>query len=553
MRLSPSAHVDTFCRDNLPPQEQWPVLRFDVPEVQYPERLNCAVELLDAMVARHGRDRTCLLAPDGTRWTYGDLLDRANRIANVLVDDLGLVPGNRVLLRGPNNPGLVAAWFAVLKAGGVVVPTMPMLRAGELATIGEIGTFQLALCDHRFTEDLAAAQIPSLTLMTYGPNGTGGELDALAEGKPADFHNVDTAADDVSMLAFTSGTTGRPKATMHFHRDVLANADTFSHYVLRPEADDVFTGTPPIAFTFGLGGLVVFPMRVGAASLLVERATPDELAEHIAEHGVTVCFTAPTAYKAMIAHGKASRLSTLRRAVSAGEHLPRATWEAFAAATGVRLIDGIGSTEMLHIFISAADDDIRPGATGKPVPGYVAKVVDLDGNEVPDGEPGRLAVQGPTGCRYLADPRQLVYVENGWNITGDTFIRDADGYFWYQARSDDMIVSSGYNISGAEVEEALMARDDVMECAVVASPDEARGHVVKAFVVPAGGLAALPDEAARAARAKALQDHVKATIAPYKYPRVIEFVDSLPRTSSGKVQRFKLRQLERQNTGEPAR
>ena len=301
--------------------------------------------------------------------------------------------------------------------------------------------------------------------------------------------------------------------------------------MLRPEADDVFTGTPPIAFTFGLGGLVVFPMRVGAASLLVERATPDELAEHIAEHRVTVCFTAPTAYKAMIAHGKADRLSTLRRAVSAGEHLPRATWEAFAAATGVRLIDGIGSTEMLHIFISAADDDIRPGATGKPVPGYVAKVVDLDGNEVPDGEPGRLAVQGPTGCRYLSDPRQLVYVENGWNITGDTFTRDADGYFWYQARSDDMIVSSGYNISGAEVEEALMARDDVMECAVVASPDEARGHVVKAFVVPTGGLAALPDEAARAARAKTLQDHVKATIAPYKYPRVIEFVDSLPRTS----------------------
>jgi 2-aminobenzoate-CoA ligase len=552
MRLSPSAHVDTFCRDNLPPQEQWPVLRFDVPEVQYPERLNCAVELLDAMVARNGRDRTCLIAQDGTRWTYGDLLDRANRIANALVDDLGLVPGNRVLLRGPNNPGLVAAWFAVLKAGGVVVPTMPMLRAGELATIGEIGRFQLALCDHRFTEDLEAAGIPNLNLMTYGPTGTGGDLDALAEGKPADFENVDTAADDVSMLAFTSGTTGRPKATMHFHRDVLANADTFSHHVLRPEADDVFTGTPPIAFTFGLGGLVVFPMRVGAASLLVERATPDQLAALIEEHGVTVCFTAPTAYKAMIASGQASRLATLRRAVSAGEHLPRATWEAFREATGVRLIDGIGSTEMLHIFISAADDDIRPGSTGRPVPGYVAKVVDLDGNEVPDGEPGRLAVQGPTGCRYLADERQLVYVQDGWNVTGDTFTRDADGYFWYQARSDDMIVSSGYNISAPEVEEALMSRDDVMECAVVAAPDEARGHVVKAFVVPAGGLDSLPGEDARAVRAKELQDHVKSVIAPYKYPRVIEFVDALPRTSSGKVQRFKLRQLERQKAGEPA-
>ena len=552
MQLSPSAHLDTFCRDNLPPQEQWPELRFDVPEVQYPERLNCAVELLDAVVAERGRDRVCLLAPDGTRWTYGDLLDRANRLAHVLVDDLGLVPGNRVLLRGPNNPGLVAAWFAVLKAGGVVVPTMPMLRAGELATIGEIGQFQLALCDHRFTEDLEAAGIPSLTLMTYGPTGTGGELDALAQGKPADFQNVDTAADDVSMLAFTSGTTGRPKATMHFHRDVLANADTFSHYVLRPEADDVFTGTPPIAFTFGLGGLVVFPMRVGAASLLVERASPDQLAQLIEGHGVTVCFTAPTAYKAMVASGQASRLATLRRAVSAGEHLPRATWEAFRRATGVRLIDGIGSTEMLHIFISAADDDIRPGATGKPVPGFVAKVVDLDGRDVPDGEPGRLAVQGPTGCRYLADERQLVYVQDGWNITGDTFTRDADGYFWYQARSDDMIVSSGYNISAPEVEEALMSRDDVVECAVVAAPDEARGHVVKAFVVPAGGLDSLPDEATRAARAKELQDHVKATIAPYKYPRVIEFTDALPRTSSGKVQRFKLRQLERQKAGEPA-
>jgi 2-aminobenzoate-CoA ligase len=552
MRLSPSAHVDTFCRDNLPPQEQWPVLRFAVPEVQYPERLNCAVELLDAMVERLGPDRPCLLAQDGTLWTYGDLLERANRIAHVLVEDLGLVPGNRVLLRGPNNPGLVACWFAVLKAGGVVVPTMPMLRAGELSTIGSIGRFQLALCDSRFTDDLEAAHIPELRTMTYGATGEGGELDTLAAGKPADFANVDTAADDVSMLAFTSGTTGRPKATMHFHRDVLANADTFSHYVLRPEAGDVFTGTPPIAFTFGLGGLVVFPMRVGAATLLVERATPDQLAALIEEHGVTVCFTAPTAYKAMIASGQASRLATLRRAVSAGEHLPRATWDAFREATGIRLIDGIGSTEMLHIFISAADDDIRPGATGKPVPGYVAKVVDLDGNEVPDGEPGRLAVQGPTGCRYLADDRQLVYVQDGWNVTGDTFVRDEDGYFWYQARSDDMIISSGYNISAPEVEEALMSRQDVMECAVVASPDEARGHVVKAFVVPAGGMESLPDEASRAARAKELQDHVKSVIAPYKYPRVIEFVDTLPRTSSGKLQRFKLRQLEHQKAGEPA-
>ena len=544
MELSTSAHVDTFCRDNLPPQEQWPELIFDVPEVQYPERLNCAVELLDVTAERLGRDRPCILAPDGTRWTYGELLDRANQLAHVFVDDLGLVPGNRVLLRGPNNPALAALWFAVMKAGGVVVPTMPMLRAGELTTIGEIGRFRLAVCDHRFTEDLEAADIPGLELLTYG----GGERDieAMAKDKPTSFDNVDTSADDVSMLAFTSGTTGRPKATMHFHRDVLANADTFSHHVLKPEADDVFTGTPPIAFTVGLGGLIVFPMRVGAATLLLERATPDQLADHIAEHQVTVCFTAPTAYKAMVAAGKAEKLGTLRRAVSAGEHLPKATWEAFRDATGIRLIDGIGSTEMLHIFISAADDDIRPGSTGVPVPGYRAKIVDLDGNDVPDGEPGSLAVKGPTGCRYLADERQLVYVHDGWNITGDTFIRDAEGYFWYQARSDDMIVSSGYNISAPEVEEALLRRDDVMECAVVAAPDEARGHVVKAFVVPAGGLESLPDESTRAARAKELQDHVKATIAPYKYPRSIEFTETLPRTASGKIQRFRLRQLEDQ-------
>jgi 2-aminobenzoate-CoA ligase len=332
---------------------------------------------------------------------------------------------------------------------------------------------------------------------------------------------------------------------MHFHRDVLANADTFSHYVLKPVADDVFTGTPPIAFTFGLGGLVVFPMRVGASTLLVERATPDELAQLISEHEVTVCFTAPTAYKAMIASGQASKLATLRRAVSAGETLPKATWEAFEQATGVRLIDGIGSTEMLHIFIGSSDDDIRPGSTGQPVPGYRAKIVDAVGQELPAGEPGRLAVQGPTGCRYLADPRQSAYVQDGWNITGDTFIRDDDGYFWYQARSDDMIVSSGYNISAPEVEGALMGHPEVAECAVIAHPDEARGQVVKAYVVLADSGLATSDEQAVAAKVKELQDFAKAAIAPYKYPRLIEFVDSLPRTSSGKIQRFRLRERDR--------
>ncbi len=555
--FSATAHVDTFCRDNLPPRELWPEFLFDVPEVHYPDRLNVASVLLDDVIGADGAgaDRLCVLAPDGTRWTYGQVRERANQLAHVLVDDLGLVPGNRVLLRGPNNPWLVAAWFAVLKAGGVVVPTMPMLRPRELATIGEIGAFDIALCDNRFTEDLLAANIPGLRTLTYG--GTGGtsagsrpggstlpDITTMAADRPTTFEDVDTAADDVSMLAFTSGTTGRPKATMHFHRDILANADTFSRYVLRPAPDDLFIGTPPIAFTFGLGGLVVFPLRVGAATLLVEKATPDQLADLIAEHQATICFTAPTAYKAMLAGGRAGALQSLRRAVSAGEHLPRPTWEAFHEQTGLKLIDGIGSTEMLHIFISAADDDIRPGSTGLPVPGYQAKIVDKAGRDAPDGTPGRLAVKGPTGCRYLADERQTVYVHDGWNLTGDTFIRDEDGYFWYQARSDDMIISSGYNISATEVEEALASHPAVMEVAVVAAPSEERGHIVKAYVVPSQGRERLAsqDGQGEASLRTELQDHVKAQIAPYKYPREIEFVDALPRTSTGKVQRFRLRQ-----------
>jgi len=533
MQLSPSSHVDTFCRDNLPPAELWPEFRFDLPDVQYPDRLNCGVELLDAVIDRLGADRPCLLSPDGPTWSYGDLLRVSNQIARLLVDEYGVVPGNRVLLRGPNTPWLVACWFGVLKAGAVVVTTMPLLRPRELATIGEISKVDLALCDHRFTEDLATAAVPGMRIIEYGDAG---DLAGRLSGLPAEFDNVGTAADDVALLAFTSGTTGRPKATMHFHRDVLANADTFSKHVLKPTADDVFTGTPPLAFTFGLGGLVVFPLRVGASTLLIEKAGPDQLAALIERHRVTVCFTAPTAYRAMIAAGEVAPLRTLRRAVSAGEHLPEATWRAFHEATGVKLIDGIGSTEMLHIFISAADDDIRPGSTGRAVPGYVAAVVDTDGNVVPDGELGRLAVKGPTGCRYLADERQRVYVHNGWNITGDTFVRDADGYFWYQARSDDMIVSAGYNIAGPEVEEALLAHSDVAECGVVGMPDEARGQLVTAYVVLAPG--ATGDDA----KVKELQDFVKQQIAPYKYPRAITFVEALPRTATGKLQRFRLRE-----------
>jgi acyl-coenzyme A synthetase/AMP-(fatty) acid ligase len=535
MQLSPSAHVDSFCRDNLPPARDWPELEFTLPSLRYPGRLNCAQELLSATIAAGGGDRPCLLSPAET-WSYGNLARRAAQVARVATEDLGLMPGNRVLLRGPNNPWLVACWLGVLLAGGVPIVTMPLLRAGELAKICDVARPGLAFCDHRFTGELTAAAVPGLTTVPFGAAGPG-DLSALASGKPGDFAAVATAPDDVAMIAFTSGTTGRPKATMHFHRDVLAIADTFSAHVLKPVAADLFTGTPPLAFTFGLGGLVVFPMRAGAATLLLERATPAELADQIAERGVTVCFTAPTAYRAMIAAGRAGQLRGLRRPVSAGEHLPAPVWQAFYDATGVKIIDGIGSTELLHIFISAADGDIRPGATGRAVPGYRAAVLDEYGKPVPDGQPGRLGVRGPTGCRYLADDRQHDYVSDGWNITGDTYIRDTDGYFWYQARSDDIIVSSGYNIAGREIEEALLHHRDVDECAVVGVPDEARGQIVKAFVVLGEG--ATGD----AAKAAELQDFVKQQIAPYKYPRAVEFVTSLPRTMTGKLQRYRLRQL----------
>jgi 2-aminobenzoate-CoA ligase len=525
MELRPSAHVDTFCRDHLPPADQWPELSFDLPELRYPDRLNCATALLDDIAARYGGDRPCLHQPGLPTWSYDALVAAANRIAHVLVEDLGIVPGNRVLLRGPNNQWLSAAWFGVLKAGAVLVTTMPLLRTGELRTIHEIAHLDAALVDHRFLDAVEPLGIPTIA---FGD-------DAWAErvaAKPVTFDDVATSSDDVCMLAFTSGTTGRPKATMHFHRDVLSICETFSRHVLRPTPDDVFTGTPPYAFTFGLGGVLLFPLHAGASTLLVEKATPVELADLIDEHRVTICFTAPTAYKAMLAAGRT--VPSLVKAVSAGEHLPKAVWEAFRAATGVEIIDGIGATEMLHIFISAAGDDIRPGSTGRAVPGFTATVLDEKGREVPPGEPGLLAVRGPTGCRYLDDPRQAAYVRFGWNLTGDTFLRDEEGYFWYQARSDDMIVSSGYNIAAPEVEEALLKHPAVAECAVVGVPDEARGMLVKAYVVTAAG--------AGEVTARDLQDFVKAEIAPYKYPRALEFVVELPRTATGKLQRFRLRE-----------
>jgi 2-aminobenzoate-CoA ligase len=533
MQLSPSAHADTFCRDNLPAADQWPDLEFILPELQYPERLNVADELLNPTIAAGGADRRCLLSPEQT-WSYGELSRRACQIARVLTEDLGLVPGNRVLLRGPNNPWLAACWFGVLKAGGVVVATMPMLRAAELTNIGAIAQVQLALCDYRFTEELQAAAVPGLRIVKFGA-AEPGDLTELTAAKPTEFASVLTAADDVAVIAFTSGTTGKPKAAMHFHRDLLAAADSFSAHVLKPVPDDLFAGTPPLAFTFGLGALVLFPMRAGAATLLLEKASPAELADLIAAHGVTVLSTAPTAYRAMLAAGKAAQLRGLRRPVSAGEHLPESTWSEFYRATGVKIIDGIGSTEMLHIFIASADGDIKPGSTGKAVPGYTAAVVDQEGKAVPDGKPGRLAVKGPTGCRYLADDRQRSYVHDGWNLTGDTYIRDEDGYFWYQARSDDMIISGGYNIAGPEIEEVLLSHEDVAECGVVGIPDEVRGQIVKAFVILNDGITG--DDA----KARELQDLVKQRIAPYKYPRAIEFVTALPRTNTGKLQRFVLR------------
>ncbi|HEX5725409.1 MAG TPA: benzoate-CoA ligase family protein [Longimicrobiaceae bacterium] len=541
-RSAPSAHRDTFARDHLPPRELWPELDFSgLPELAaYPPRLNCAAELLDAWVAAGHGERTALVFPGG-RWSYRELLERAGRIAAVLRDDLGLVPGNRVLLRGPNNPMMAACWFAVLKAGGIVVATMPLLRARELAVIAEKARVRFALTDARLAGELeqAAAAAPVLERVARfnaeGPDS----LEALMAGRPAEFENVDTAADDVALIAFTSGTTGQPKGTMHFHRDVLACCDTFSRHVLRPGADDLFCGSPPLAFTFGLGGLILFPFRVGASTLLLEQATPPQLLQGIQEFGATVCFTAPTAYRAMAGVAKDFDLSSLRRCVSAGEALPAATFELWREATGIEIVDGIGATEMLHIFISASGDDIRPGSTGKAVPGYRATVLDDEGRPAAPGAVGRLAVKGPTGCRYLDDPeRQRGYVQDGWNLTGDAYRMDADGYFWYQARTDDMIISSGYNIAAPEVENVLLEHPAVLECAVVGAPDEERGQVVKAFVVLREG------QAAGEALVKVLQEFVKSQIAPYKYPRRVEFVASLPRTQTGKLQRFRLREGE---------
>jgi 2-aminobenzoate-CoA ligase len=534
-----SAHIDTFVRDNLPPRGAWPDFLFRLPELQYPGRLNCVCEFLDRWIAEGEGERPCLFAPNESV-TYAALGERVNRIANVLTRDLGLVPGNRVLLRGPNNPMMVAAYLAVIKAGGVAIATMPLLRAKELSVVTAKARIGLALCDARLDEEMekTKAVAPDLGQVVYWGSGTADALETLMQQPGYEsFAACDTAADDVCLIAFTSGTTGEPKGTMHFHRDLLATCDSYGRHVLRASAIDRFIGSPPLAFTFGLGGLVLFPLRVGASTVLLEKAPPDELLPAIAKWRATACFTAPTAYRAMLGKLAEHDISSLRKCVSAGEALPKATYDAWLAATGLKLMDGIGATEMLHIFIGSPQEKIRPGATGKPVPGYEARVIDDEGREMPPGIPGRLAVRGPTGCRYLADARQHNYVQNGWNVTGDTYVMDADGYFWYQARSDDMIISAGYNIAGPEVESALLAHEAVAECGVVAAPDEERGHVVKAYVV------LRPGYAGDATLTRSLQDHVKQTIAPFKYPRAIEYVAALPRTQTGKLQRFELRRL----------
>lgn len=538
MPLKTSAHVDTFTRDNLPPEELWPTLEFTIPDVQYPEVLNAGAELIDRGVEQFGPEQPAFHTPDGETWTYGQMQERANQVAQVLTEDYGVVPGNRVMLRGPNNPWLAAAWLGVLKAGAVVVTTMPMLWAKEVSQLVDMTQPTVLITDHRHAEGLddLGTSAASPALITYGSEAPDDLLQQTA-AKSGEFTAVETAADDVALLGPTSGTTGTPKVTMHFHRDILANADTFAKHILKMTADDVVVCSAPFAFTFGLGSSVVFPLRFGASALLIEQGSPVQFAESAERAGVTIMATAPTAYRVILKEGRADLLARLRHGISAGEALPKQTRQAVEDAAGLRLIDGIGATEMLHIFISAAGDDIRSGSVGKPIPGFRATIIDGDGNEAPDGQAGRLAVIGPTGCRYLADDRQATYVHNGWNLTGDTFLRDADGYYIYQARSDNMIISSGYNIAAPDVENAINQHPEVLENAVVARPDEDRGSVVCAFIV------LIEDVDGDDAKRKEIQNFVKQNIAPYKYPRDIRFVSELPRNPSGKLQHFRLRQL----------
>ena len=535
--LGPSGHQDTFCRDRLPPADQQPDYLLD--DYPYPDWINAASELTDRMVDRGFGDNIALIG-NGRRRTYKELTDWSNRIAHVLVEDYGVVPGNRVLIRSANNPAMVACWLAATKAGAVVVNTMPMLRAAELGQIVDKAEVALALCDTRLMDDLVTCAKSSKFLKTViGFDGTANhdaELDRAALSKPVRFTPPPVGRDDVALIGFTSGTTGAPKGAMHFHRDLLIIADGYAREVLGVVPEDVFVGSPPLAFTFGLGGLAVFPLRFGAAAALLEQATPPNMIQIIQDHKATVCFTAPTAYRVMLkAMDEGADLSSLRAAVSAGETLPAPVYDDWIAKTGKPMLDGIGATEMLHIFLTNRFEDHAAACTGRPVRGYQARIVDAAMQDLPHGEVGRLAVRGPTGCRYLDDARQEKYVQGGWNLTGDSFWQDDAGRFHFAARSDDMIISSGYNIAGPEVEAALLSHPDVLECAVIGVADEARGQIVQAHVVLQAGCTG------DAALIKQLQDHVKATIAPFKYPRSVVFETSLPKTATGKIQRFRLR------------
>jgi 2-aminobenzoate-CoA ligase len=546
-RLGPSGHVDEFARRNLPPFHQWPDLLLDRPEFQYPEYVNAAVELTDRLVEKGLGDRIALIG-NGRQRTYKELMDWSNRLAHALVENYGVKPGNRVLIRSGNNPALVAAWLAATKAGAVVVNTMPMLRAGELTKIIDKAEIALALTDSRIADELVACAKTSRFLRQVvnfdGTSNHDAELDRVALNKPVRFDAAKTGRDDVALLGFTSGTTGEPKATMHFHRDLLIIADGYAREALDVTPDDVFVGSPPLAFTFGLGGLAIFPLRFGATATLLENAAPNEMVKIIETYKATICFTSPTAYRAMMAAmDQGADLSSLRLAVSAGETLPGSVFENWTRKTGKMILDGIGSTEMLHIFITNRLGDAAAGTTGRPVAGYEAKIVDDEMNELPPATVGKLAVRGPTGCRYLADIRQSNYVRDGWNLTGDAFVRAENGRFSFIARSDDMIISSGYNIAGPEVEAALLTHPAVAECGVVGAPDEARGMIVKAYVVLTPGIAG--DDTLTAG----LQEHVKREIAPYKYPRAIEFVAQLPKTETGKLKRFTLRQMAQASGG----
>jgi 2-aminobenzoate-CoA ligase len=549
--LLPSSHTDTFTRDRLPPKDQWPVFIADQPELDYPDTLNVATELVDRHVQAGRGHRTALHGATQLEqhtgaysWTYAELQDRVNRIAQVLTQDMGLVPGNRILLRGGNSLMMAAGLLASFKAGLVAVPTMPLLRAGELATIIDKAQVSAALCDSLLADELGhcmtpghAHHAPSLRqcveFRSTAPDG----LEQRMQRADGRFVVHPTSRDDVCLIAFTSGTTGKPKGTLHFHRDVLAMCDLFPRHILHMDENDVVCGTPPIAFTFGLGGMLAFPLRHGASAVLMEKHTPETLLRTVAQYKATHCYTAPTLYRQMAGIAKGFDLSSLKHPVSAGEALPDATRQLWEQATGIVMTDGIGGTEVIHIYISSAGDQVRRGCIGQVVPGYVAQIVDEQMQPVPPGTLGRLAVRGPTGCKYLDDPRQQDYVKAGWNLPGDTFVMNADGYFSYQARNDDMIISAGYNIAGPEVESALLQHPAVAECGVVGVPDEDRGQIVQAFVVTKPGHLAGPE------LAEALQEHVKQTIAPFKYPRKVVFVDTLPRTETGKLQRFKLRQI----------